>query len=130
MPDAPPTARARTSPRRCLDGAAARPGLDRADHVNRLARRFRSAHAGRIVRATASTMPMPQLKVRAISPARYGPAPAGTPSGAAAPTLVEIDPGVKPFRGSTRGYFQQAAAGDVGQRMDAPLADRGSRLFT
>ena len=69
-------------------------------------------------------MPMPQLKVRASS--RRLDRAAGLEEGeqAGQGPAVGVDHGVSTFRQDARDIFQQAAAGDVGQRLDPSLADQ------
>jgi hypothetical protein len=118
-------------PARSGNGAAPRPPLDATDALDPLARAFQHAgDDGDISSGTTSTMPMPQLKVRAISAGSILPCACRNAirrgcSHASASTNAR-----QAFGQDARDIFQQAAAGDMGQRVDAPGADLRQQAFT
>ena len=68
--------------------------------------------------ATTTTMPMPQLNVRSISASSRRPALASQPNTAGALPTREIDRRRDGRRQHARQVLGEAAAGDVGQRLD------------
>ena len=132
--DARPSAGPRSLRRRVssVPGAPVGRGDDAADAIDALARRREArVTAAPPSGATIATMPMPQLKVRAIS--RAGDAarprePARTPA-AAASCRASIS-AASTFGQHARDVLDEPAAGDMRQRLDAARRDRARQLLT
>ena len=85
----------------------------------------RRSTASTLGRCDTSTMPMPQLNVRAISRIRWPPR-AGASLNTAALPVPGIESAARPCGQHARNILEQAAAGDMGEGLDLPLRTAAS----